>query len=400
MREKTLYRRNNHGKPCYWYAECISQNVYDIHHGIVGGANIITTVCTKRASIDEVRSKYNEKLKQGYKFLDEIKDDTICPPVEESMLAQYLETYLPYDRTTSDGTLLPMLAKVYNDNVFNKISNRLGQFKINGLRCLISAKRNEGDIFTPYKLLFQSREGTYWKSLYHLENYLLEILPDWLLDKMIDEDYVLDGEIYLPGYSVNEINHFVKDPKCIENAMLQYWCYDIAIQDYTQFKRIEELYTIKSPKHIRCKEDHLNNIDRFVVLPIVEISSTEKARQMRDKFIDIGFEGLILRDPNAEYQFGKRNNTMIKYKRTTDGVFEVIDIYSEGTKRSDIPLLLCRNDINDNTFEVHVNGTFDYQNEILIHRDKYIGRKLFITFGERSGVDKVPFHVKEVKFID
>ena len=400
MREKTLYRRNNHGKPCYCYAECISQNVYDIHHGIVGGANIITTVCTKRASIDEVRSKYNEKLKQGYKFLDEIKDDTICPPVEESMLAQYLETYLPYDRTTSDGTLLPMLAKVYNDNVFNKISNRLGQFKINGLRCLISAKRNEGDIFTPYKLLFQSREGTYWKSLYHLENYLLEILPDWLLDKMIDEDYVLDGEIYLPGYSVNEINHFVKDPKCIENAMLQYWCYDIAIQDYTQFKRIEELYTIKSPKHIRCKEDHLNNIDRFVVLPIVEISSTEKARQMRDKFIDIGFEGLILRDPNAEYQFGKRNNTMIKYKRTTDGVFEVIDIYSEGTKRSDIPLLLCRNDINDNTFEVHVNGTFDYQNEILIHRDKYIGRKLFITFGERSGVDKVPFHVKEVKFID
>lgn len=400
MREKTLYRRNNHGKPCYWYAECISQNVYDIHHGIVGGANIITTICTKRASIDEVRSKYNEKLKQGYKFLDEIKDDTICPPVEESMLAQYLETYLPYDRTTSDGTLLPMLAKVYNDNVFNKISNRLGQFKINGLRCLISAKRNEGDIFTPYKLLFQSREGTYWKSLYHLENYLLEILPDWLLDKMIDEDYVLDGEIYLPGYSVNEINHFVKDPKCIENVMLQYWCYDIAIQDYTQFKRIEELYTIKSPKHIRCKEDHLNNIDRFVVLPIVEISSTEKARQMRDKFIDIGFEGLILRDPNAEYQFGKRNNTMIKYKRTTDGVFEVIDIYSEGTKRSDIPLLLCRNDINDNTFEVHVNGTFDYQNEILIHRDKYIGRKLFITFGERSGVDKVPFHVKEVKFID
>lgn len=400
MREKTLYRRNNHGKPCYWYAECISQNVYDIHHGIVGGANIITTICTKRASIDEVRSKYNEKLKQGYKFLDEIKDDTICPPVEESMLAQYLETYLPYDRTTSDGTLLPMLAKVYNDNVFNKISNRLGQFKINGLRCLISAKRNEGDIFTPYKLLFQSCEGTYWKSLYHLENYLLEILPDWLLDKMIDEDYVLDGEIYLPGYSVNEINHFVKDPKCIENAMLQYWCYDIAIQDYTQFKRIEELYTIKSPKHIRCKEDHLNNIDRFVVLPIVEISSTEKARQMRDKFIDIGFEGLILRDPNAEYQFGKRNNTMIKYKRTTDGVFEVIDIYSEGTKRSDIPLLLCRNDINDNTFEVHVNGTFDYQNEILIHRDKYIGRKLFITFGERSGVDKVPFHVKEVKFID
>lgn len=56
---------------------------------------------------------------------------------------------------------------------------------------------------------------------------------------------------------------------------------------------------------------------------------------------------------------------MIKYKRTTDGVFEVIDIYPEGTKRSDIPLLLCRNDVNNNTFEVHVNGTFEYQMKYL-----------------------------------
>lgn len=58
--------------------------------------------------------------------------------------------------------------------------------------------------------------------------------------------------------------------------MLQYWCYDIAMQDYIQSKRIEELYTIKAPKHIKSKEDHLNNIDKFVVLPIVEIHNTEK----------------------------------------------------------------------------------------------------------------------------
>lgn len=31
---------------------------------------------------------------------------------------------------------------------------------------------------------------------------------------MIEEHYILDGELYLPGHSVNEINHFVKDPTC------------------------------------------------------------------------------------------------------------------------------------------------------------------------------------------
>lgn len=61
--------------------------------------------------------------------------------------------------------------------------------------------------------------------------------------------------------------------------MLQYWCYDIAMQDYIQSKRIEELYTIKAPKHIKSAEDHLNNTDKFVVLPIVEIHSIEKARE-------------------------------------------------------------------------------------------------------------------------
>ena len=33
----------------------------------------------------------------------------------------------------------------------------------------------------------------------------------------------------------------------------------------------------------------------------------------------------------------------------------------------------------------------------LDNRDSYIGKKLYITFGERSGVNQVPFHIKEVK---
>lgn len=399
MIQNCLYRRNNQGKPCYWYITPINDNSYYINHGIVGGANTNVFVTTNRLTSDEIKSKYNEKRKQGYKYITELRDDTICSPVEDDALYQYLMIYLPYDRTTSDGTLLPMLAKVFKENIFNKISLRIGQYKINGLRCLIGAKRNDGDIFMPYRLTFQSREGTYWNSLDKLEDYLLSVIPEWLMTKMVDEDWVLDGEVYLPGYTINEINHFVKDPKCIENALLQYWCYDIAVQNYIQSERIELLCKIKAPKHFKTYTDHLNNDDRFIILPITEISSVEKAKTIRDKFITNGFEGLILRDPNAEYQFGKRNSTMIKYKSTTDGYFEVIDIYPEGTKRSNIPLLLCRNDINDATFEVHVNGTFDYQEMVLRDRSKYIGRKVYITFGERSGIDKVPFHVKVVEFV-
>ena len=91
---------------------------------------------------------------------------------------------------------------------------------------------------------------------------------------------------------------------------------------------------------------------------------------------------------------------MIKYKKTTDGIFEILDIYPEGNKRQDIPLFKCKNDINDETFECHINGTFDYQQVILEYRDRYIGRKLYISYGERSGISQVPFHIKEVRFAD
>lgn len=391
-----LYRRNNQGTPCYWYAFPTTDNTYCVHHGIVGGANTISTLTTTRKAVDEVASKYKAKRKQGYKYLEEIRDDSSSTPVEGHALFDYLNTYLPYDRTTASGTLLHMLAKKYSDTVFNKVPTRLGQYKINGLRCFISAKRNYGDIFMPFKLVFQSREGTHWNSLNDLEEYLLTTLPVKTIKKMIEEDWILDGEIYLPGYNINEINHFVKDSKCLENRLLQFWCYDIAIQDMIQYQRIINLHNIEKPHVFNSVEEHFNNKDRFVVLPTFEIDNHYKAKEYRDLFINYKFEGLILRDPNAEYQFGKRNNTMIKYKTTTDGIFEILDIYKEGVKR-DIPLFLCRNDINNATFEVHINGTMDYQRNILDNKDKYIGKKLFITFGERSGIEKVPFHVKEVK---
>ena len=110
--------------------------------------------------------------------------------------------------------------------------------------------------------------------------------------------------------------------------------------------------------------------------------------------INNGFEGLILRNPDAEYQFGKRNLSMIKYKKSTDGKFTIIDIYPEGIKRSNIPLFLLRNDINDSTFEVHVGGSHEYQESILKDKDNYIGKQMYVEYGERSGVEQVPFHVK------
>lgn len=401
---KPLYRRNNLGSPCFWEARVSgssTQNIIIVSHGIVGKAIQVEEIHVARNPKDEVESRYKQKRKQGYKFLDEIKDDNWSTPVKEDALLTYLETYLPYDRTTADGTLLPMLAKTFNNTnnkIFNKTPIRIGQYKINGLRCIISAKRNNTDMFKPITLRFQSREGTYWNSLSNLEDYLLTVIPNEFLNKMIDEDWELDGELYLPGYKVNEINHFVKDPKCKENKFIQYWCYDGIIDDTPQYRRLDILGQVFENKtyEFTSLNNHLNNKERFVYINNYTIENEDDAVKYRNLFIDLGFEGLILRDPDKEYQIGKRNSSMIKFKDVMEGSFKIIDIYPEGISRN-IPLFLCKNDINNETFEVHINGTLKDQEKYLYSKDKFIGKTLYITFGERSGVSRVPFHVKTVR---
>ena len=399
-----LFRRNNKGQPCYWFSEIDEfNNFLYINHGIVGKTNIIDKIKTNRPVKEEQKTAIHNKRKIGYKYIWELKDNNEVP--NNSSILQFLNAYLPYERTTGDGILLPMLAKVYDNSgnkLFQKCSYYFAQWKINGLRCFISAYYNTGDLFKPISLRFQSREGTIWRSLNDLEEYLLHTIPDKLLNLMLEEEYVLDGELYLPGHTVNEINHFVKDPSCKENKLIQYWCYDIAIQDTLQYNRfkVKNEFLHNFMPIIHDKNEHLAITNRLISLPTGQITNGESATKLRDRAIELGFEGAILRNPDKEYQYGARNLAMIKYKRSTDGKFEILEIKPEGFKRPDIPIFVLKNDINNATFEVHVGGTLDYQRFIFKTASEYIGKKMFVEYGERSGIEQVPFHVKETYIID
>lgn len=404
-----LYRKNNNEQPTCWKAELDKNDtVIIVQYGIVGKTIRRETYrVVQKNPIAELNSRYNDKRKTGYLSYNELKDDgsIILPPVEEEDMAcvdrnfiNYLNTYLPIYRTNeNNGGLLPMLAKSYTGKVWDKVSCMLGQYKINGLRCFITAYANN-DIFKPYGLRFQSREGIYWNSLGNLEEYLLSIMSKDFLDDMIEDNWALDGEVYLPGYTVNQINHFVKDTTCMENKALQYWCYDIAIQDMFQelrLKVLEDNFGNNIHRFVNY-HTHLNNKDRFLILPIHSVTNNEEAIKLRDNYIGLGFEGLILRNPHVDYQYGRRRVAyMEKFKSSTDGLFTILDIYKE--PKRDLPILLCQNDVNDAKFETRLSATHEYQQMILRDKHIYIGSKAFVEFGERSGVEKVPFHIKKVE---
>ena len=402
LESKIYYRRNNNNKAQYW--QCIIENnrVY-CKYGLIGGTQHNESYAiTKKSVATELNSRINDKVKNGYITLEEVVDESGNYPVEDinsPILAAYLERYLPYNLTNgNNNTLLPMLAKAYSGNVWKKCPEMIGQYKINGLRCLITASVNEGDMFKPIKLTFQSREGIIWNSLGNLEDYLLATLDRNLLKNLIDNGWALDGELYLPGYDINHINSFVKNTINPENKLLQFWCYDIAMDNMSQHCRDDFRFANvgKATKFNNIK-DHLNNTDRLIVLDNFVVTRDEEAFRYRNKFVNLGFEGLILRNPDAEYQYNRRRaGFMEKFKYPKEGDFKIVNIYKENKR--ELPILLCRNDINDHTFETRLSCPFDVQAEVLHNRILYVGKYVHINFGERSGIKRVPFHIKNVEF--
>lgn len=404
-----LYKRNAQGKPLFW---SITYNVDAFHkepivinYGLVGKEGRTEYISTHRDVNAEIDSLIKAKRKEGYKSLTDLYDNAPKFISQQSELFNYLNTYLPRFNTHSDGAFIPMLCKTLEDNKPFEKGSYFGQWKINGERCIITATLEQG-LFELVKLHYRSREGVDWTDkLSYLDDILLPCIPQDIIDMMIEEGVGLDGELYLPGYGINEINSFIKNTELPQHYKLQFWLYDICVENMSAKNRQYHIddFLLGDKLHrskINSLEEHLNNTDRFVVLPNYDCSDINSAIDERDLFISLGFEGLVIRKSDAEYQFGgRRNNSMLKFKKKLDGLFTIIDIVPEGRKRANLGKFILKNDINDATFECTFNAPHSTQEEILVNKDKYIGNKVFVEYRERSGITQVPFHAKGIRII-
>ncbi|AXF52212.1 MAG: ATP-dependent DNA ligase [crAssphage sp. isolate ctcc615] len=406
----TLYKRNAQGKPLFWSIDNNLVNIV-IQYGIVGKQGRTEYISVHRNIIDEINSLVKAKRKEGYKELQDLYDN--APKlIEQNNLYDYLNTYLPKFNTHSDGAFIPMLCKTLEDNKPFERGTYFGQWKINGERCIITATVERG-LFELVKLHYRSREGVDWTNkLSYLDDILLPCIPDEIINMMVEEGVGLDGELYLPGYGINEINSFIKNTELPQHYKLQFWLYDICIENMTAWNRQIILlnnfsnYRINSVFNTKgcvfTKEDHFNNTNRLVLLSNDTVENINIAIGLRDRYISLGFEGLIIRKQDAEYQFGgRRNNSMLKFKKKEDGLFTIVDVVPEGKKRYNLGKFVLKNDINNELFECTYNAPHSAQEEILINKNKYIGHyKALVEFRERSGITQVPFHAKCVKLVN
>lgn len=255
----------------------------------------------------------------------------------------------------------PMLAKKFSEKKTQWPC--LVQPKLDGLRCMSYWKDG--------KIVLQSRGGKFY-NVEHIAKQLEDIVPKGM---------IFDGELYIHGVSLQDINSLVKKPKP-ESKCIEYWVYDCVKNTASDDSDMDARYAIyKSVFTVfqnHCGDASIKKVLCYIVYDM------DSLKERHSVFVSEGFEGTIVRNICGTYEFGYRSTDLMKYKDFSDAEFTVVG-FEEGTgKLTGTPIWICKNDLNDETFNVTPTGTITSRKKMFLTAEEYIGKLLTVRFIDRT----------------
>lgn len=436
---EVLFKRGIGGKILQWSCDVINYNPEDvifentdlnkidccIRHisGEVGGKSVSTysdkiepknigkknETTSYTQSIKECESLYKRQQKKGYKSFKELgieyKQGVDFKPLLNKALPKY--------NTDADNCFKPMKCQKFELGKMNYPA--ITQPKINGVRATVRyIKEPSTDLFgSDEKIEIKSKEGLIY-NVKHIEDVFLKIY-----DFNKQYDIVFDGELYIYGEPVTSIGGAARNVNNPLHSKLQFVCFDLAIPDIIQSKRESIRYDIfeNFRKHdvynfdvsgrinvcIQNEARYHYAITHFNIIYLCSkiVNSDEKVLNYRDECINYGYEGCVVRDLNAEYQFGSRPKTMRKCKKMEDAEFKILSIRSVGNPEDKVGFTIIytlKNDITSDAFECNGTGTVEEKLSILNDKSN-IGKMATVQFYERT-INKLPFHANVIGIRD
>ena len=134
----------------------------------------------------------------------------------------------------------------------------------------------------------------------------------------------------------------------------------------------EELGLEFNPERI-WKEGEL----QMQMVPQVKVSGWLNIKNLHDKYVSEGWEGVVIRDPSKNYKFGGRGNEMIKVKMYQDSEFLVTGI-SEGLRDEDLCFTCVTEDGKE--FKAKPMGSRELKQAYRNNLDQIIGKMATVKF--------------------
>lgn len=331
----------------------------------------IFTGKAKRTVTEQVKLEYASHLKKyqdkGYKPLP-----TYININQSDKVKEFVESTMSDGVSDSNGFKKHMKAKQHDKvatNVFDKIKYWWASRKIDGVRCSFYLKDGE--------IVSASRGGNDFDySTVHLRTHpkMVELFKQC-------PNLVLDGELYKHGRSLQQISGAARlEKNAVDCDWLEYYIYDVMDGEKTFEDRLEVLHDISSLLELpEFNPTHTFEEGELMVqmVPHVKVSGWTNIEKLHNKYVEEGFEGVVIRDPSKVYGFGGRTNAMIKVKMYQDAEFEIVG-YSEGLRPEDM-VFVCQTDLGLE-FEAKPMGPRELKYEYLERMDEIIGKMATVKF--------------------
>ena len=238
------------------------------------------------------------------------------------------------------------------------------QPKLDGIRCLITYK--DGEISAI------SRENVPFTTI----DYILDEIKEQLdLNDRVTH-IILDGELYLHGYTFQEVTKLVKNKPGKIKA--KFYCYDTVATQTFKDRSFLINYLI-------------GNLDYVEMVRTEEIPNTDEDLEARyTKYIEEGYEGMMVRVLSSFYKVNGRSADLLKYKKFIDIALPIEDITPNDANPSHGTVWV---DFNGNRQKTGAKLSHADREDLLTNKDDYIGETAEIRYFEETDEGLMRFPV-------
>jgi len=275
------------------------------------------------------------------------------------------------EEARNNKLFLPMLADKYEKRAAKLKYPLYVQPKYDGSRCNIYYSEAQN------RVVAMSRTGKEVVSIPHIVNQLTNYLT-------ANKNIILDGEIYNHALKDNfeELMSLTRQTKPSVSdleksaSMLKYYVYDLYNKDYADMpfgSRKDKIIT-------DLPELQANPVGSVVLVPTWEVNNDTALKSWENSWLEHGYEGIMVRVPNAPYKVDGRSADLLKKKIFTDEEFEIVDILEGDAVWKGCAKTVIIRLPDGRTQGAGLKGDFDTNRTRLLTKEQYIGKLATVCY--------------------
>lgn len=369
----TLYQLDSKNNLKVWK---ISVNKYSDHSEIVvesgryGSLNLVKNVSQVSSGKNTGKSNQTDHYKQAVSEME----STIKSQIKKGYVENIADA--KSSSVLGSGIPAPMLAQKYDRDGKQKGSKTLSQLnlsgkeiivqpKLDGNRCMIKIENGKAVMYT--------RKGDIMPV--QLEHIIKDL-------ENVEEDVILDGELYSDEISFNSLNGLIKRVKATseeiqKRKLIKFHLYDIMSENGYE---------------VRCNELLNYETINIVIVPCYTISKAteDEIQKYLELFLSQGHEGLMIRQLGMAYD-NKRSWQLLKVKVFEDDEFKLIS-FDEDVRGGFVGAFVMV-DGNGKVFNAGASGqSVEERTEMWNNPKNYLGKMATVCYFGLSeyGVPRFP----------